>query len=134
MKVKKFFTPKEFSTILFISIFAILGYSYKIFAESHEGKKQEEKINKLIEHNIENKDNLKTLSQKEKEKNIKKININTADAKELTKINGIGIKKANNIIEYRKEHGKFRNIKELVKVKGIGEKTVKKIEKYIIAK
>lgn len=55
------------------------------------------------------------------------ININTADVQALSKnIKGIGLKKAQSIIAYRKEHGHFNSIEELTKVKGIGAKTVEK--------
>lgn len=60
-----------------------------------------------------------------------KININTAGAAELTQVTGIGPKTAENIIAYRKKHGKFKNIQELQNVKGIGEKTLKKIKPYL---
>ena len=39
---------------------------------------------------------------------------------------GIGIKKAEAIVTYRKEHGKFKNLEDLQMVKGIGTKTVEK--------
>lgn len=55
------------------------------------------------------------------------VNINEADAKAIAKImNGVGVKKAEAIVAYRKKHGKFKNIDELAKVKGIGKKTVTK--------
>ena len=54
------------------------------------------------------------------------ININTAGVDQLTKLPGIGKKKAERIIVYRKKHGRFRRIQEIMKVKGIGEKTFKK--------
>ncbi len=52
------------------------------------------------------------------------LDINTASAEEFVKIKGIGDKKAERIIAYRDEHGKFSNIDELKNVKGIGEKIV----------
>lgn len=55
--------------------------------------------------------------------NSNKININTADATELQKLNGVGEKKAEQIIAYRDENGDFKDPKELTKVSGIGEKT-----------
>lgn len=49
-----------------------------------------------------------------------KININTADDKELQTLNGVGPAIAKRIIEYRTEHGKFGSIEDIKKVKGIG--------------
>ncbi len=55
------------------------------------------------------------------------VNINTASAKELMALKGIGEKKAQDIIKYRKANGKFKTVTDLTQVKGIGEATVKKL-------
>ena len=52
------------------------------------------------------------------------LDINTASAEEFVKVKGIGEKKAERIISYRDEHGKFNSVDELKNVKGIGEKIV----------
>ncbi|UZX32265.1 ComEA family DNA-binding protein [Lactobacillus helsingborgensis] len=52
-----------------------------------------------------------------------KVNINTADAAQLQKLNGIGEKKAQQIISYRQKNGQFKAIDELKQVSGIGDKT-----------
>ena len=62
---------------------------------------------------------------------IKTVNINTADLEEFTILKGIGPKKAERIIEYRKEIGEFTDINQLLEVKGIGEKTLEKIKEMI---
>ena len=54
------------------------------------------------------------------------ININEATSQQLTELKGIGFKKAEAIIKYRKQHGDFSNAAALAKVKGIGLKTVEK--------
>lgn len=55
------------------------------------------------------------------------VNINTADAQSLSKnIKGVGLKKAQAIIDYREKHGKFQKVTDLVKVKGIGNKLLEK--------
>jgi competence protein ComEA len=57
---------------------------------------------------------------------ISVIDINTADVKALSSLKGIGTKKAEAIIEYRMNHGKFTSIEDLSKVEGIGKKVVDK--------
>lgn len=52
-----------------------------------------------------------------------KVNLNTANAQELQKLNGIGEKKAEQIVAYREQNGEFKKIEDLEQVSGIGEKT-----------
>lgn len=53
------------------------------------------------------------------------ININTASATEIAAaIRGIGLKKADAIVAYRRTHGPFKTIESLTAVKGIGDKTL----------
>ncbi|MCG8609725.1 MAG: ComEA family DNA-binding protein [Pseudomonadales bacterium] len=64
-----------------------------------------------------------------------RININTADAQTLAStLKGVGIKKAQAIIEYRKTYGPFAHIEELADVKGIGKATVSKNAHLIAVK
>lgn len=61
------------------------------------------------------------------------ININQADAEAISKaLNGVGPKKAEAIVQYRKEHGDFKTLKDLENVSGIGEKTALENEKNIL--
>ena len=62
------------------------------------------------------------------------IDINTASQVQLTKIKGIGQKTAQNIIEYRNQHGKFKSIDELIGVKGIGKRKLEKLKDFVIVK
>ncbi len=50
------------------------------------------------------------------------ININTAKANEFTRLKGIGQKKAQAIVQYRKINGPYSSLHDLLKVKGIGQK------------
>lgn len=53
------------------------------------------------------------------------VDVNTADAVTISKsLKGIGMSKAEAIVEYRKKHGPFKNADELTLVKGIGERTI----------
>ena len=58
---------------------------------------------------------------------VSAININTASAEELAEaLVGVGLKRAEAIIEYRATHGPFQNKAQLMDVKGIGEVTLEK--------
>lgn len=59
------------------------------------------------------------------------VNINTATKEELTTIKGIGDKRAQEIIDYRKKNGDFKSVDELEKVPGIGPGTMKQIRSQI---
>ena len=53
------------------------------------------------------------------------VDINRANAQEIAvSLKGVGIKKAEAIVQYREQHGSFKTIEELVNVKGIGTRTV----------
>ena len=56
------------------------------------------------------------------------VDINKATVKEISSLEGIGAKKAQAIVDYRKENGEFRSIKELEKVKGLSKKSVAKLK------
>ena len=51
-----------------------------------------------------------------------KININTAGVEELVKLERVGEKYAQRIIEYREKNGPFGKPEDIMKVKGIGSK------------
>lgn len=63
-----------------------------------------------------------------------RVNINQADVKELQSLNGIGAKKAEEIIQYREKNGLYQSIEELGKVSGIGEKTLESLKESITIK
>jgi len=61
------------------------------------------------------------------------VDVNQADAETISQaLTGIGPKKAEAIVQYRTEHGKFETLSDLEKVKGIGEKTLQANEKDIL--
>ena len=59
------------------------------------------------------------------------VNINTATLEELQTLKGIGKKKAEAILQYRKEHGAFHSKEDLLQVKGIGKKALEAIESQV---
>lgn len=60
-----------------------------------------------------------------------KVNLNTADKTKLQELNGIGDKKADQIIAYRQAHGQFKRIEELKDVPGFGDKTFDNLKSSI---
>jgi competence ComEA-like helix-hairpin-helix protein len=61
-----------------------------------------------------------------------KRSINHASAQELTSISGLGAKTAQFIVNYRNEHGPFKDLQELLQIKGIGEKKLEKFKPFLI--
>ncbi|WP_151980858.1 ComEA family DNA-binding protein [Acinetobacter guerrae] len=55
-----------------------------------------------------------------------KVNINSATAQELQRLNGIGAKKAQAIVDYRDQNGRFKTVNDLLSIKGIGPKFIEK--------
>jgi competence protein ComEA len=50
------------------------------------------------------------------------ININTASIDELTQLQKVGPKTAENIVAYRDANGPFKTVDDLKNVKGVGDK------------
>lgn len=59
------------------------------------------------------------------------VNINTATKEELTTLKGVGDKRAQEIIDYRKKNGNFKSIDDLEKVPGIGPGLMKQIRSNV---
>jgi competence protein ComEA len=60
-----------------------------------------------------------------------KVNLNTASAADLEALPGIGEVLAQRIVDYRTQHGPFRNVRDLLKVEGIGDKKFDSIKDYV---
>lgn len=53
------------------------------------------------------------------------VNVNSADAETLAAVlDGVGMARAEAIVAYRQEHGRFADLYDLANVKGIGDRTV----------
>ena len=63
-----------------------------------------------------------------------KVNINSADVKELMTLTGVGRKVAEKIVEYRDNHGPFKKADEVRKVEGIGTGVWEKNRDRIVTK
>ncbi|WP_231884818.1 helix-hairpin-helix domain-containing protein [Paenibacillus elgii] len=77
-------------------------------------------------------DPVKAAAGKPSESASGKINLNTATAKQLDELPGIGASRAEAIVELRKKlGGSFKSVDQLLEVKGIGEKMLKKIKPLV---
>jgi len=59
------------------------------------------------------------------------VNVNNASVEVLSGLPGVGIKIAQNIIDYRKKQGKIKKAEELLYIKGIGKAKFDKIKSLI---
>jgi competence protein ComEC len=98
------------------------GATYQVSAKPWTGKG----VDGAPDTHFHSSDNTATVNHK--------ININTAGLSDLESINGIGPAIAQNIIDYRNEHGPFQTIDELDNVYRIGPATIDKIRPYITLK
>ena len=60
------------------------------------------------------------------------VDLNTATQAELENVDGIGPKKAQAIIDFRKKNGSFKSVDDLDKVPGFGKKSVDMMRKNIV--
>jgi competence protein ComEA len=60
------------------------------------------------------------------------VNLNTADSAQLAFLPRIGVKAAQQIIDYRTAHGPFHKTTDLMQVKGFGQKRYEKLSPYLV--
>lgn len=63
--------------------------------------------------------------------NSGKVNINTADVKQLMELPGIGESRARDIVNYRNTNGRFEQIEDIMKVSGIKNASYERIKDLI---
>jgi competence protein ComEA len=63
-----------------------------------------------------------------------KININTADVKELMALEGVGRSLAEKIVKHREQRGLFHKVEDLRKVDGVGSALLQKNRERIVVK
>ncbi|HPO60726.1 MAG TPA: helix-hairpin-helix domain-containing protein, partial [Exilispira sp.] len=75
------------------------------------------------QHDVNQKELVKTLDEVVEDA-VNKVGVflNTASIQLLSHVSGISSRVAKSIVEYRKEHGPFKNRFDLLKVPGVGEK------------
>ncbi len=77
-------------------------------------------------------DGIRIYSERVKETEDMRIDLNRADAEELQQISGIGPVLSEAIVAWREENGPFRQAEDLLQVPGIGEKTVEAMKDYVV--
>lgn len=65
--------------------------------------------------------------------NSGKVNLNTASREELLTLSGIGESKADAILSYREEQGRFQSVEEIMNISGIKEGVFMRIKDRITA-
>jgi competence protein ComEA len=58
--------------------------------------------------------------------------LNAASAEELTKLPGVGLKRAQAIVALRTKLKRFRQVTELLRVKGIGPRGLKRMLPHLV--
>ncbi|WP_231036131.1 ComEA family DNA-binding protein [Pectinatus sottacetonis] len=91
-----------------------------------------QKIQDEMQIKVPVKTSIETNSVNSSDKNQEKVNINTADATQLSKLPGIGPAMASRIIQYRQKNGAFKTIEQLKNVHGIGTAKLTKIKDRIL--
>lgn len=103
---------------------AVIGYATKMKSykpiEYDMGDTKSERIEEII--SLQNELFTKT------EIEFGKVNLNTATANQLQRLDSIGEKKASDIIAYREQNGPFKTIEDIMNVTGIGQKVFEKIK------
>lgn len=122
--------------ILFYNAFFIPQISIPsvIYVDANESDENNERSNSSIEsenNSNSNSSNGSDGTENRQNKSVEsssKVNINTATAEELEKLDGIGPAIAQRIVEYRNTNGKFLSVDKIKNVSGIGEKTFAKFK------
>ena len=65
------------------------------------------------------------------DKTSARMNLNKANAHQLTRLRGIGPKLAARIIQYRQQNGRFPSVDALTRVKGIGPKKLEQLRPWL---
>lgn len=119
-----------FSSCILLSV--VLSFSAMVFSapstsSSFKGGVAKTATPKIVVSKVAKPTIEKTVSKKPMVKvdAAQSVNINQADAEKISSVlKGIGLKKAQAIIEWRKANGKFTRVEQLLEIKGIGEKTL----------
>jgi competence protein ComEA len=97
------------------------------------GVNQAEKVTDAQQIHVYTKKEMRKNEKKECESSSEdgKVNLNVADKQLLLTLPGIGESKADLIIQYREDNGKFSKIEDIMKIQGIKEGVFRKIKNLI---
>ena len=80
---------------------------------------------------VPSKEQAQELQEQAQEQKSALVNLNTATPEQLMTLRGIGESKAEDILNYREQHGGFQSIEELMQIPGIKERVFEKIKDQI---
>lgn len=95
-------------------------------AETHHQQDDSKKVSKKRAAKEKRVASSAEKTQPQAQASSSKIDLNQATVAVLSKsIHGIGVKRAEAIVNYRMKHGQFKSFEELSQIKGLGKKFVK---------
>lgn len=128
---EKYNTADKYKRLMFIPIILICVSLYVIGynAVYEKSKETDPELMVVAEKQKETEEKVESAAEKVIDE---PIDINSATVEQLTKIPHIGEKRAQAIIDLRKEMRGFRSVDEIVYVKGIGTGVAETLKEYII--
>lgn len=127
------FTEKADQTSVNLASFLIDGYQINVLAKG--AKKPQNEIQTRVQTKPSETIVIKQQTQTQKNSAVtidNRVNINSASAPELQRLNGVGPAIAARIVEYRNTHGNFSSPEDLLNVRGIGKVKLEKMRKQIL--
>ena len=119
-------TQKERMVLISLIFFLLVGIGRRLY-RSHDSK---------VDFEVGEFKSMTQLNEKFEKLRLEaaSVDLNNAQTQDFEKLPGIGPKRAQAIVQYRKEIGRFLNPQELMKVKGFGKARYESLKKYILVK